>query len=352
MRRMRGGRLSQLGARLASHRRAVLVALLLVGPAGATALILAHGVAAVLQAVAAAGWLGLAAVCGIRSLSFLIRAIGWRLLIPAPLPGLFVCICGRALRESLGNLFGLGPVSGELAGGRLLVLAGIETRVATASVIVDLALEAVCQILFIVAGLAVAVRRLSAAELAPWAATVAVAVIAVAAMPIAARSRFALHIFETIFTTVATRSGGGLAEDEALSAAVGRLFGRRWRLLVSGLLHLAAWPLIAVETWTLATLAGWRLGFADAVVIEALVLAARTAFFFVPLSLGVQEGGYAVAGALVGLAAGPALAISLLKRARDFALGLPAVLAWQALEWRSLRPRRKAEAGPAKRRGE
>lgn len=334
----------KVGAVVARHRRAALLVLLLAGLAGAIALVASRGVAAVAAAIAAAGWLGFAAVCGVRALSFLLRAIGWTFLIPAPLPGLFVCVSARALRESLGNLFALGPISGEFAAGRLLVLAGVDSRRATASLIVDLALEAVCQILFIVAGLIVAAVRLSAAQLAPWLVTAAVAVLAVAALPILARSRFALHILETMLARLARRSDVAVANDEVLAALVGRTFRRRLDLLLSGLFHLAAWPLAAVETWALCALAGWGLDFADAVIVEALVLAARTAFFFVPLSLGVQEGGYAVAGALVGLAAGPALAVSLLKRARDFAFGVPAILGWHALEWVALRGRPKVRA--------
>jgi len=59
----------------------------------------------------------------------------------------------------------------------------------------------------------------------------------------------------------------------------------------------------------------------------------------VPASLGVQEGGYVLVGALFGLSPEAALALSLLKRARDFVLGIPALMVWQVVEGTQLRRR-------------
>jgi hypothetical protein len=46
----------------------------------------------------------------------------------------------------------------------------------------------------------------------------------------------------------------------------------------------------------------------------------------------VQEGAYVMLGGLFGLPPDTALALSLLKRARDLAIGIPALATWQALE--------------------
>jgi glycosyltransferase 2 family protein len=55
---------------------------------------------------------------------------------------------------------------------------------------------------------------------------------------------------------------------------------------------------------------------------------------FVPGAIGVQEAAYAVLGPVFGLAVPAALALSLLKRARDIVLAIPILLAWQAEEGR------------------
>src|SRR5262249_13432524 len=68
--------------------------------------------------------------------------------------------------------------------------------------------------------------------------------------------------------------------------------------------------------------------------IESLVYAIRSAAVFIPNALGVQEGAYVLLGPLFGVATDTALAISVLKRARDIAIGVPVLLIWQAAEGR------------------
>jgi hypothetical protein len=66
--------------------------------------------------------------------------------------------------------------------------------------------------------------------------------------------------------------------------------------------------------------------------IESLVSAVRSAAFVAPMGIGVQEATYALLGPLFGLGPELSLAVSLLKRARDLAIGVPALLTWQGLE--------------------
>ena len=76
-----------------------------------------------------------------------------------------------------------------------------------------------------------------------------------------------------------------------------------------------------------------RVGCVAAVIaIESLVYAMRSAAFIVPNALGVQEGAYAVLAPLFGVGAEFGLAVSLLKRARDIAIGVPVLLLWQTVE--------------------
>ncbi|HEY0300060.1 MAG TPA: hypothetical protein VGC36_01935, partial [Rhizomicrobium sp.] len=68
--------------------------------------------------------------------------------------------------------------------------------------------------------------------------------------------------------------------------------------------------------------------------IEALLAALRSATVFIPAAIGVQEAGYAALMPLFGLGPEVGLAVSLLKRARDIVVGVPVLLAWQAVEGR------------------
>jgi hypothetical protein len=71
-----------------------------------------------------------------------------------------------------------------------------------------------------------------------------------------------------------------------------------------------------------------------ALVIDSLISGLRSAAFMVPQALGVQEGGYILLGALFGLTPEVALALSLVRRARDLVIGVPVLVAWQISEGR------------------
>ena len=79
-------------------------------------------------------------------------------------------------------------------------------------------------------------------------------------------------------------------------------------------------------------LAGQPLPWSAVLAIESLLYAIRTAAFVVPQAVGVQEGAYLLLGAAFGLTPEMALALSLLKRARDLVIGLPAIGIWQTIE--------------------
>ena len=70
----------------------------------------------------------------------------------------------------------------------------------------------------------------------------------------------------------------------------------------------------------------------DAFILESLGSGVRAAAFMLPGALGALEGGFVLFGALFGLPADTALAISLSKRVRELALGLPGLSVWHWIE--------------------
>jgi len=97
-------------------------------------------------------------------------------------------------------------------------------------------------------------------------------------------------------------------------------------------LHLAAWIASATEIWLALRFIGVPLGFGAVLAIESLLYAIRSVAFAVPNAVGVQEGAYILLGASFGLTPELGLALSLLKRARDAVIGLPALGAWELIE--------------------
>jgi len=76
--------------------------------------------------------------------------------------------------------------------------------------------------------------------------------------------------------------------------------------------------------------------------IESLIFTVRSVAFAVPGAIGFQQAAYVLVGPMFGLPPETALALSILKRARDVAIGLPALIAWQALEARTVLARGRA----------
>jgi hypothetical protein len=122
---------------------------------------------------------------------------------------------------------------------------------------------------------------------------------------------------------------------QALGAALALLAESRTALAWALSLHLASWLGHAGEVWLTLWLMGASTGAAEAVLLESLSLAARSAAFLIPSGWGAQEAALVALAGATGLPAETALALGLVKRAREFAIGLPGLLAWAIAERRA-----------------
>jgi uncharacterized membrane protein YbhN (UPF0104 family) len=106
------------------------------------------------------------------------------------------------------------------------------------------------------------------------------------------------------------------------------------RLAASCAIHICGWFASAIGTWLAIRLIGGNINVAGAIAIESVLCALRSTAVVVPGALGIQEAGYALMLPLFGLPAEMGIAVSLLKRAREIAIGAPVLLMWQGLEGR------------------
>jgi putative membrane protein len=316
--------------------------------AGLTGLFLAtilvgwYGAAEVAGALAVVGWRGIAVVALVHLASILLCALGWRVLLPRENGSVAICAYARWVREGVGNLLGVLPVAGEIVGARLLVMVGLPRRPAVASVVADLATETLSQATFTLLGLALLLAD-HAEVAAEWALTIAGASIPALSVLFVVRSRRALGLVDRMAQALARSLKVELAGEPAtLAETVHEVFRRRAAIALSFLAHLASWLVGGVETWLVLGFMGHPAEFDDALIIESLMWAIRGAVFIVPSGVGIQEAGYVLVASLFGLSPELALALSLVKRARDLVLGLPALALWQTAE--STRIRRAIHA--------
>jgi putative membrane protein len=320
------------------------IALAIAGVAVAALLVAWFGAGAVLHAIREIGIVGFVAICTLHLGLIVPLGMAWKAL----LPGMATrkAMWARLVRDSVAEALPLSQVGGYLAGARALSLSGAPWSVAAASTIVDVTLEFLAQLPYTALGLALFVWLQPDTRVAqPILIGLALAAVA-AVVFVAAQRRGFRHL-----DRIAGILGGGWAERGGAGAArlhaeLTGIYRHRIGVALNVMLHFACWVANAAQLWLLLWLAGAPLSIAAVVAIESLVYAIRTAGFVVPQAVGLQEGAYIVLGAGFGLSPELALAVSLLKRGRDLATGLPVVAIWQMVEARRLWRRRSAAPSP------
>ncbi len=281
--------------------------------------------------------LGILLVVGFHLVQVLFSALAWRVIAGpgAPRPPLPVFIVLRWIREGVNNLLPVAQIGGEFVAVRLLHRSGMRLVRATACTICDLTAEMVTQILFTIAGLLTLLALLGRSPVTDEVVG-GLGVASLAALGFVAGQWFGLAgLLERGLMRLAGQFGwNGMGEITGLDQAIVGLYRAKRPLLLALSYQMIAWLLGAVEICIALRVLGRNAGLGEGLVIESLSQAVKSVGFAVPASLGISEGGFIVVGALFGLAPPLAIALALVKRLREIALGLPALAAWQWLEHR------------------
>ena len=323
----------ETGGRNRGRRAAVLIAL--VGLAVAAGIIGYTGFGNVAGALARIGWLGLLALCGTYLVPVAILATAWLVLDPeAKLSTWWTMFFARLVRDTSAELLPFSSLGGFVFGARAAVLGGVRPALAISTTVVDVTAEFIGQLGFSALGVALLFYRPEAPpqDLLPT------SVLGLGAGLLAAAAFILLQRRASgpLERWVASWAPSTLAQQGAVTASLHSLYQQPLRLIFSSLLHFAAWVLGAVAVWGGLWIVGEHYSLRSIVGLESVVYVLRTVLFFVPMGLGVIEGGYAAACHLFNVPQEFAVALSLVKRARDAAMGLPALALWFRLEGRQL----------------
>ena len=312
-----------------------MVLALLAGLVAAVWVVWAVGFDAVWGAVAQAGFGGLTLLCVYSAVVFITLALAWSTMLPPErrIPMRYFYL-GRRVRDSIAEISPFSPVGGMVAAARLMILKGMNGAYASASVAADATTEAMAQVVFLAFGVVMAVLHLGSVAgsgplLQAMIATLLLAIPGIAGLIFLQKrgsgfaERMALRFFPQAKDGVSFRD------------AIHHLYDSPKLLAASAFWHLVAWVGAGGATWIAFRLVGAEVSFLDAMAIEALLCTLRSIAVFVPAAIGVQEGGYVALAQLFGLPAEMGLAVSLLKRAREIVLGIPALLYWQSVEGRA-----------------
>ncbi len=307
------------------------VLFLLAGTVLAAVLIARSELGDIIHAFATLGIGGLGLLVCIHLCLIGLMGIAWGMLGPYPLPRF---VWARLVRDGASEVLPLSQIGGFVLGARALVLAGLPTSFASASTVVDVTLELMAQLFYTIIGLSLLawLRPGSSIETPAIAAVLAMGVLAV--LFVLAQQRGVGAMERVLVGLMAMVLGPRPPGGESLRGAIAVIHRQHGRLLAGMVLHLASWALVGCETWLILHLIDAPVSLAAALVIDSLLSGLRSMAFMVPQALGVQEGGYVLLGALFGLPAEAALALSLIRRTRDLVIGAPALLAWQIVEGR------------------
>ena len=305
----------------------------LAGLLAAILLIGYHGFIAVSDLLLTVGW-GMVVISLFHLLPVTLSSLAWqRVLRNTWSKSLLVFFWARSVREAVGSLLPVMQVGGELVGARILTFHGAKAGIAGASVVVDLTLESIAQFFFTLLGLLLLVLLGGSQQTVRWAAAgLVLAALALAGFVIA-QHKGMFKLLENFIEKIAGKwEWLSLGKIDNLHDTIQQLYRERRVLLAAGATHLLSWIISVTEVWLALYFMGSPISFLEALILESLSHAVKSAAFVIPGALGVQEGAYMLLGEMLGLTPEMGLALSLVKRVRDLLLGIPALLGWQAQE--------------------
>lgn len=289
---------------------------------------------------------GLILVALVHVVPMTLNARAWQRLLPGPKrASLRIMTWATWVRESVNGLLPVGRIGGEIVAYRILRRSVMRGTDAAASLVADMALSILSQSGFTLLGLGLLLVLGRAAIASTQLVAAAAVMISLGiAFCVAQRAGTLGAVIRVLNRLLAGRLRAATAKSLQLDDAIRSIYERRSDVGACCAWQLAGWVAGAGEIWLALYVLGQQRSVLDAVVIEALIQAIASAAFIVPGALGVQEGGFLLLGAVLGIDGTTALALATTRRLRDVIVFFPGLIAWQ---WAEARARKSVPAAPA-----
>lgn len=295
-------------------------------------LVVSYGLDRILDLLCQAGWSGMAAVIAVHLVQLMMSAEAWRQVAgPRPRRLTFGGYCRlRWVRESVNNLLPVAQIGGPFAAVRLQQRQSVPLPAAIAGTVADLTMEVVTQIMFTILGLSLLLHGSGAHGLPDYVTGLVAVAVLVTAGFIGAQWFGLARVLEKALIRIGGRLGwAGMKQVDGLHQALLRCYRRPRGMLLAVWWHGISWLLGGVEVCLALHFLGHDTSLRNGMVVESLGQALKAAGFAVPGALGVQEGGFVVICQTFNLPPEIAIALSLMKRLREFVFGLPGLVAWR-----------------------
>jgi putative membrane protein len=265
------------------------------------------------------------------------NAWDWRTLILGPRrPGLAGMLHLVWIRESVNSMLPVARIGGEVVSFRLMRRRGVGAPDAAASLVADMQLTLISQLMFALFGIGFLLAH-AQSDAMRLAGHLAWGVVALA--PVLMLFALVQHAspFERMARLLNRMTSGKFTSLVGESAQIDETIKRIWRQRGVIFRYLFLWQTLqnlatSLEIWLALYFLRAPVGLAKAFVIESLIQAVSSAAFFVPAGLGVQEGGFILIGGALGIDPSTSLALAGARRIRDLLIFLPGLAAWQVAE--------------------
>ncbi|NIJ07770.1 putative membrane protein [Sphingomonas vulcanisoli] len=240
-----------------------------------------------------------------------------------------VFVWARAVREAANDLLPFSQIGGLVLGLRTLTVAGVPPVQAYAATIIDLTTEIASQLLLVLIGVGVAIhfvveaRAYADLRITIWVGVALLGLLTASVLFL----RTPMLRFATKMADRLVPAASAVIDD--VRGELARFEANRFAIVPSFFWNLIAWLLSVFCVWLALRLLGHPIDPLRALALEALISVIRSSAFLIPGAIGAQEAGYVVLAGVFGMDPQAALALSLLKRARDFTIGVPSLLIWQ-----------------------
>lgn len=266
-----------------------------------------------------------------------LESISWKLLLPSPNhhPSLVRLFRLRLAGEALNTLTPTAGLGGEPFKAARLAASGVSWQEATASVVIHKGITVLSLALYIILGLVLVPFLLSLSSSLVWLLSAGAALLAVAALLfIFLQGRDpcvqGIRLLER-FNLCPRRLKEKESELESLDAQMAAFYREHpGRGLLSLVLFFVAWLTHAIEVYLIFWLLGNPISAGLAVCLDALAMLFTAMGFFIPVSLGIQDGGNILLALGFNLGATLGAAFSIIRRLREaFWMGLGLIFAAQ-----------------------
>ena len=308
----------------------------LVGFLAAIWLVFHDNPGAVFALMRAAG-VGLALAGLVHVLPMLANAKDWQTLLFGPnRPSLAAMLHLVWIRESVNSMRPVARIGGEIVSYRLMRRRHVESSAAAASLVVDMQLTLISQLLFTLVGIGFLLANAASGALR-LAGDLVWGVVSLGPVLVLFALVQNASPFERVTRLLNRVTSGKLTALVGKSAQIDESIKDIWRHRGVVLRYLFFWQTLqnlatSLEIWLALYFLGAPVGLVEAFVIESLIQFVSSAAFFVPGGLGVQEGAFILIGGALGIGAPTSLALAGARRIRDLLIFAPGLLAWQFAE--------------------